>query len=87
MARTHDTSRPAGDFTLHLGGDDNSTKWPRDAIAVALLADIRRELRESNKLQAQNGAALMRVRDELRQLNRRLKVAGFTTKKGNPNAA
>lgn len=47
MSRSHSTEKDAGDFTLHLSADG---AWNRDQIQIALLADIRRQLRESNQL-------------------------------------
>lgn len=45
MARQHDTSKEAGDFLLNLGAEG----WPAEAITNALLADIRRELKQLNR--------------------------------------
>jgi hypothetical protein len=47
MTRVHNTANDSGDFNLNIG-DNNS--WARDQMQVALLADIRRELRKLNTL-------------------------------------
>lgn len=49
MTRRHDTENPAGDF--NVGINDDGT-WPTAAAQIAILADIRRELRKLNQLLA-----------------------------------
>lgn len=75
----HSTKNQAGEFNLDLGEPDSDgvQRWPREVISIALLADIRREARSTGEV---HGKILLQIRDELRQINRRLKLAGATVR-------
>lgn len=46
MDKVHNTARDCGDFNLRLNEDGT---WPDQRVQIALLADIRRELRTLNR--------------------------------------
>lgn len=45
MALQHSTKIDSGEYLIHKNSDGT---WPNDSVKIALLADIRRELRRLN---------------------------------------
>lgn len=71
MARRHDPAFDSGDFNVTINDDGT---WPAAHIQIAILADIRRELRKLNGLlHCPNFQAIPRKLDAIRLNTRKPK--------------